>query len=334
MLELTLDLQDLAATRFSIVPSQQLVASLQRMANPGLVPATAPWEAALPPRLHGLDGDLLGALVTRRRWLPDFLTPFPADREVPVQQELAAIRATSPDVVVADIRAAYHGEPLPVVLKRGLRDPVALRDAIADVVERYWHAVLAPEWPRIRAVLEADIAYRTGRVIDGGLAALFADLDERITWDTGGLRVDVAAGEHWRVSVAGRRLPLVPCVFARGPMANIDRERPPVIAYPARGAATVWDDMAPARDGLVRLLGRGRASVLAALDVPRATTDLASRLRVTPGGVSQHLGVLGGAGLVTSARQGRRVLYRRTPLGDALVRRGSAGDDDERQPGG
>jgi DNA-binding transcriptional ArsR family regulator len=318
MLELTLDLQDLAATRFAIVPSQQLVASLQRMAHPGLLPATAPWEAALPRRMDGLDRDLLGALVTQRRWLPDFLTPFPAERDVPFQQEMAAIRATSPDVVVADIRAAYQREPLPIVLERGLCDATALRDAIADAVEGYWDAALAADWPRMRAVLEADIAYRTGRLVDGGLAALFGDLHELITWTDRGLRVDVAAGESWRVSVGGRRLPLVPCVFARRPMTNIDGDRPPVVAYPARGAATVWDDATPTRDGLVRLLGRGRANVLAALDVPHSTTDLASRLRVTPGAVSQHLSVLAGAGLVARARQGRRVLYRRTPLGDAL----------------
>ncbi|MFI0482630.1 ArsR/SmtB family transcription factor [Actinomadura sp. 9N215] len=47
--------------------------------------------------------------------------------------------------------------------------------------------------------------------------------------------------------------------------------------------------------------------------------ELAHRLRVTPSAVSQHLRVLHAAGLITSARQGRRVLYRRTPLGDQLT---------------
>jgi len=41
---------------------------------------------------------------------------------------------------------------------------------------------------------------------------------------------------------------------------------------------------------------------------------------VSPGGVSQHLTVLRDAGLVSSQREGRSVLYVRTPLADGLVR--------------
>jgi len=66
------------------------------------------------------------------------------------------------------------------------------------------------------------------------------------------------------------------------------------------------------------LLGRGRARVLLALGRPAATLDLARQLAVSPGGVSQHLGVLRRAGLVTGRRDGRRVVYERTGKGDRL----------------
>ncbi|MER6299855.1 hypothetical protein ABT247_09815 [Kitasatospora sp. NPDC001539] len=40
---------------------------------------------------------------------------------------------------------------------------------------------------------------------------------------------------------------------------------------------------------------------------------------MTPSAVSQHLRVLFAGGLVTRARDGRHVLYRRSALGDRLV---------------
>ncbi|MEU6180106.1 ArsR/SmtB family transcription factor [Streptomyces coeruleorubidus] len=52
--------------------------------------------------------------------------------------------------------------------------------------------------------------------------------------------------------------------------------------------------------------------------------ELARRLGVTPSAVSQQLRVLHATGLVTRARDGRRVLYRRSPLGEQLARHGRA----------
>ncbi|MET9388236.1 helix-turn-helix domain-containing protein [Streptomyces sp. NPDC002928] len=67
------------------------------------------------------------------------------------------------------------------------------------------------------------------------------------------------------------------------------------------------------------MLGRTRARVLTLLSEPASTTELVHRLGVSPGTVSQHLGVLHRAGLVTRARHGHLVLYLRTPLGDQLL---------------
>ena len=70
------------------------------------------------------------------------------------------------------------------------------------------------------------------------------------------------------------------------------------------------------------MLGRSRATLLGDLDAPRTTTDLAARLDMTPGGVSQHLSALRESGLVSSRRNGRQVLYCRSPLADELVAAG------------
>lgn len=74
----------------------------------------------------------------------------------------------------------------------------------------------------------------------------------------------------------------------------------------------------PAAPALVSLLGAPRARLLALLEEPLPTVELARRLGVTPSAVSQHLQVLFATGLVTRARHGRQVLYRRTSLGDQL----------------
>jgi len=92
------------------------------------------------------------------------------------------------------------------------------------------------------------------------------------------------------------------------------------LVYPARGVGGLWTEAADRTpDVLVRLLGRGRAAVLAALDEPAGTTTLAHRLRLAPSSVSAHLTALRDAGLLVSRRYGHQVLYERTPLGIALA---------------
>ena len=61
------------------------------------------------------------------------------------------------------------------------------------------------------------------------------------------------------------------------------------------------------------------AAILAGLAAPRSATEVAGRLSISPAGASHHLTALRDAGLVTGRRQGRAVLYVRTPLGEALA---------------
>lgn len=103
----------------------------------------------------------------------------------------------------------------------------------------------------------------------------------------------------------------------------------PTLVYPARGIGGLWADPAEGTpDALARLLGRGRAAVLAALDEP-AGTALAHRLRLAPSSVSAHLTTLREAGLLVSRRYGHQVLYERTPLGIALAAGGGAAQSAE-----
>ena len=90
--------------------------------------------------------------------------------------------------------------------------------------------------------------------------------------------------------------------------------------------AALWEQRRPgigrAGTALERLLGVSRAAILSALEEPASTTQLAVSLGQSVGGIGDHLAVLRAAGLVTRGRSGRSVLYRRTPVGDALAAAG------------
>jgi DNA-binding transcriptional ArsR family regulator len=58
--------------------------------------------------------------------------------------------------------------------------------------------------------------------------------------------------------------------------------------------------------------------------VPATTADLAKRLEVSKGAVSQHLTVLREAGLVNTSRDGRTVLHLRTLAAETLTQPGSS----------
>jgi DNA-binding transcriptional ArsR family regulator len=221
--------------------------------------------------------------------------------------------------VVDGLRSAYAGHPLPPVLAG---DPDAVLARIVDGLRAYWRACLEPWWPRMRAVLEADIVHRSRQLALGGARALFADFDWRVRWDDAGvLYVNRLPDQHYVIDIDGRGLPLVPSLFCRGAVTYISADEPPLITYPARGRATVWETVpaSSSEQALVELLGPARARLLTLLARPASTTDLAHRLAVSPSAVSQHLRVLRAAGLLNRARSGRSVLYLRSPLGDQLV---------------
>jgi DNA-binding transcriptional ArsR family regulator len=317
MIELDLDVEDLVGMRFALSPLMETVMSLRTPLLPTYFVLQMPWWRRVRPDLAELDMRPLTSLVGVRRWVPDFLTPRP---EVPVpdfEAELDLVRRTPPEKVAADIVRAHAGRPVPAALR--LDRPARLRDQIADLLQEYWSIALEPYWTRMRGVLEADMLYRARQFTRGGARLLFADLHPAVRWRAGVLRLDVADIDY-RVDVTGRGLCLMPCLFVRGAAPPISADEPPALAYPARGIATLWESEPPSGgDALIALIGRRKAALLGCLDRPTSTTDLAGRLGVTPGAISQHLAVLYDAGLVTRARVGRSVLYARSDLGARLL---------------
>ena len=84
------------------------------------------------------------------------------------------------------------------------------------------------------------------------------------------------------------------------------------------GVAQLWEAPADQLDPLADLIGKARATLLAALGLPR-TTQLAGQLGISPSTVGQHLKILNHAALADAQRRGRMVLYRRTAAATALL---------------
>jgi DNA-binding transcriptional ArsR family regulator len=317
MIEYELAGNDLGEVRFAISPLNELVLSLRTLRDPGRFPLQLPWLRSTGPARAGLDLELLGALTNESLWTPDFLTPRPYTPLGRIDDELAALTRTPAGVVRADL-AEIHPAMLPPVL-RGRPDKVL--DCVLAALRDYWEACFEPYWARMRTVLEADVVYRGRVTAQAGLAAMFAGIDPHVRLDGTVLRIRLRSDHSYRTSTAGRGLTLTPSLFSRRGAVPISPEEPPHIMYPARGLGTLWETQTTTPPtALVGLIGRARAQLLRLLETPTSSTELAVRLDVTPTAVNQHLRALRAAGLLISARHGRSILYRRSDLGDRVLR--------------
>ena len=298
--------------RFAVSCLWEVLAGVRLLRDPGVPAVHRRWAEQA---RRGLDRDgLLRALVAPTGgYTPDFLTPPPVGLTGDLDRELARLRATPPSVVRADLEL-MPGEP-PRELSA---DPPAGLARLADEIAAYWSVAVAPDWPRMRALLDAEVQRRARRLAEDGTAGVLNDLHRSVTWADGVLHV---AQSHCTAAdvPAGAGLVLIPSVFVWPSVMTVTAGDVPQLAYPARGVGTLWERSGRAPDALAAVLGRGRARLLAELGTPLSTSELARRTGITAGGVSQHLGTLRAAGLVVTHRQGRAVLNARTAVADALL---------------
>jgi Helix-turn-helix domain len=319
MIEYKFGPEDLARVRFAISPMWETAAAIRALRNPSVASLHLPWVKRIRPHLKGMDLSLPLALLPRKGYIADFLTPPPVSPLMSFEDELEVVRATEPDQVRNDVDILISGGNDREPLQPFLDDPAGAVERLGDALAGFWEVALERDWPRVQSLLEADILYRSRLLTEGGLDLLFSDLHGEVGWGGNVLTIKCECAIP-ELELGGRGLVLVPSAFSPHKTAAMTEEPwQPTVIYPARGVALLWEEAEAAPDALAKVVGRSRAALLADLSAPRTTTDLAQRLDMTPGGVSQHLSALKDSGFVTARRNGRTVLYCRSELADQFV---------------
>jgi DNA-binding transcriptional ArsR family regulator len=323
VIRIEIDEPTLARTRIAISPLCELLCGLFLLErNPGGVPWPYQDWAARARAILRTDPAVEPVHLYFRLgsvW-PDFLGPHPPSALPTLDEELAGLRATPPEVIEAQF-AKHYPDGEPEILRPFRTDRAAALARLSDGLAAYWDAALAPYWPAMRAALEEEVLLRARALAADGPDALLAKLHDRVLWERPILTLVKPLEQSF--DAFDKRLLLVPLIFSRGALlCSGDDPDVIMVTYQSRGAAVLASPLSPIadpHDRLALLIGRGRATVLRALTTPATTTGLATSLGLAPSTVSEHLSALQAAGVIHRRRAGRRVLYGLEPAGTALV---------------
>ncbi len=303
--------QDVAALRFAVSPLYEVVNSCrfasrhQGGEDAGML---KPWFQERGREALNLSFSLQ-QLVVSESYIPDFLTPRPGQYAPLFRQELERLQSTSLSQIRDEVRL------IPIEGRSGdlqpfLEDTADALTTLLKELERYWQAIIAPDWTRFRPLLEEDVFHRARQMVTGGAKELMQDLHPRVLYDE--------ANNNPRPSQKG--LTLIPSLFVwpHGYLVS-GEDGPQAFAYPARGTAELWLPRPLPPLSLAALIGDLKAELLMTLGEPHSTVGLSALFNCSASRLSPHLMYLHEVGLLTKARQGKRVWYQRSEKGDALL---------------
>lgn len=319
MITLTLAPDTLIDMRLAVSPIGEVMLSYRRLLY-GRYNTNA-WVVEAREALRGMRFPYLDAIHPLGSYMADFLTPPPTTNYPTIEMELAHLRQTPPEEIRRDVRHLRDSGLWVEGLQCFLDYPIESMAELTAEIELYWRLALAPHWERIHTILEGDMLYRAQQLALGGSERLFSTLSSKVvSYADGTLKVNACSNDAHQFN--GGSLILKPTLFSDGTWVQhlpLDR---PSITYPAYGAGLfkpTMDTAEAAATAMAITLGSAKADLLQHLAYPANTGELAQRLGITPGAVSQQLGQLRQAGLVEPYRTGRRVYYRLTRRGEKLL---------------
>lgn len=315
----------LSRSRFALSPLAETLGTMNVLGKP----CPGPWLASWHARHHGaflaaLDTDPfakgLAGLFGSTKWLPKFVAiPPSGGMRTSLTGELEKVARVPDEEVRAGLEKSvahsWQHHDLSWLSGQGW----AARTA--DLLRRVWESHVSPDWPRRRALLERDVAYRAGLLAAYGWPRALQHMSRHSTWvGADAIRFGNPARTGPDRIIGDEGMLFVPVSMSSGTWLC---EGPPgqyAQVYPARGYATEIPRPGPGR-ALARLIGSGRATILHELAHPATSSELAAQLNQSLGTIGGHLAVLRDADLVAGTRVGRRVVYRRTETGDLLAGR-------------
>jgi hypothetical protein len=321
VIELQMAADDFTRLRFGYSPLAEAVSSLNALHSGQVHPLHRRWADDTRQRLRVLDTALLHAIAPPGRNV--IVPPVDLTAAASVRHQLRLVADWAPGLLRAELETVWCGRPMPAAAREVICDGPAGARRVAAALAVYWDTALAPHWDRMRAALEADIAYRARHAALSGISAMLNDLHPRLRLDQSAIRVTAGCPAFSQtLQPGGKGILLMPTVFEwAGLSVDPGTLGMPSISYTTRGLSAAWEHTASTVTGdpVSALMGKGRTAILRGTGLPRTTTDLARDLHLSGATVSVHLATLKRCGMLTSWRSGQRVFYQRTPLAASIL---------------
>jgi DNA-binding transcriptional ArsR family regulator len=312
--------EDLTKLRFAYRPLLEIAFSLRVLGNPALHGKYWRWVEDAQRALDGVELPFLADLITPdSTYIPHFLTPTPTSNGGSIEDDLEDLLATSDEVIQKYVLWFIESDGDSEIRRYFVAHP---REAMRRLVEEtrlYWDRTMAQHWSQMVSVLEGDILYRGRLLALDGPGVLLEDLHPTISFRQHQIQIQPMSRLFSNVdlNLRGDGIQLIPSIFSDVRRIQIVPEWRPRLTIPVRGRG-LWGQK-PRTHSLELALGTGKARVLQGLQMTASTGELAHRLGVSSGAVSQLLNRLARAGLVEPHRSGKRVYYRLTKRGEELI---------------
>jgi DNA-binding HxlR family transcriptional regulator len=314
--------EDRLNTRFAYSPLIETTISFIALRHQEKMLVSQPrWAEQARQALQDVELTYLTDLAASGRYIPDFLTPTPEGVRHTFEDELQKLVQTPEAVIRRTIQQLIELDGDSAIRQQFLMYPREMVWCLTEDLRLYWQRTLVSHWAQLTSILEGDILYRARQLAVDGVGTVFEDLSSKIRFTPSTVYLNLAKQNvQQEYHLDGRGIQLVPSVFGLAHISwQVSPDYLPMFIYKGRGRGQWQQEKPRLNQALETLIGGGRASVLLQLVTPSTTTELAHKLYMTAGAVSQHLDKLHQAGLVEAHRSGRRVYYHLTQRGSKLL---------------